>query len=139
SAPADDGPALEFLNHWCSDCHSGTGSEGGFNLQTLTEASEASFDMPDGSHHGLPVFDRIRSCEMPPADADQPAAEARADFLEGLSEQLTAAHQRTKGTVLRRLNRQEYQNTLNDMFGTHLDLAVLLPEDARSHAFSTIG
>jgi len=44
-----------------------------------------------------------------------------------------------KGTVLHRLNRDEYQNTVNDIFGTRLDVASLLPEDTRFHEFSNVG
>ena len=52
---------------------------------------------------------------------------------------LTLAHQSRKGTVLRRLNRREYANTMNDLFGTHLDLESLFPEDGRSHEFDNVG
>ncbi|MCA9070976.1 MAG: DUF1592 domain-containing protein, partial [Planctomycetaceae bacterium] len=52
---------------------------------------------------------------------------------------ITQAHAAQKGTVLRRLNRQEYENTINDLFGTNLDLVSLLPEDGRSHEFENVG
>ena len=41
--------------------------------------------------------------------------------------------------MLRRLNRREYQNTLNDIFGTSLDLESMLPEDSRFHEFDNVG
>jgi hypothetical protein len=37
------------------------------------------------------------------------------------------------------LNRQEYENTLNDLMGTNLRLASFLPEDGRSHEFDNVG
>ena len=40
---------------------------------------------------------------------------------------------------MRRLNRKEYQNTINDIFGTNLNLADKLPEDGKSHEFDNIG
>ncbi len=40
---------------------------------------------------------------------------------------------------MRRLNRREYENTLNDLFGTNLSLADRLPEDNRSHEFDNVG
>ncbi len=76
---------------------------------------------------------------MPPEDADQPLAKHRADFTAVLAAQLSRAHADQKGTLLRRLNRREYQNTMNDLFGTNLDLESRLPEDGRSYEFDNVG
>jgi hypothetical protein len=67
-----------------------------------------------------------------------PSAE-RAGFVQTVNRQLTTVHQASKGTVLRRLNRREYENTLNDLFGTNQKLAQRLPEDSRSHEFDNVG
>ncbi|MEO0414874.1 MAG: DUF1592 domain-containing protein [Verrucomicrobiota bacterium] len=52
---------------------------------------------------------------------------------------LAAADQAEKGTVLRRLNRVEFHNIVNDTFGTHTDLKAMLPEDGQSHGFDNVG
>jgi hypothetical protein len=41
--------------------------------------------------------------------------------------------------VLRRLNRHEYERTLNALLGTHVQVADLLPDDGRAHGFDNIG
>ena len=41
--------------------------------------------------------------------------------------------------MLRRLNRREYENAMNDLFGTDLKLEGMLPEDGRSHEFDVVG
>jgi hypothetical protein len=41
--------------------------------------------------------------------------------------------------ALRRLNRVEYQNTLSDLLGVHLDLGDSLPEDASATGFDNVG
>lgn len=124
-----------FLARYCNDCHAGGASEGGFEIGRL------SADLSEAATFARweQVFDRVRTGEMPPADSDQPDASQRNAFTHALGEPLLEVHKASKATVLRRLNRREYQNTLNDLFGTHLDLETLLPEDARSHEFDNVG
>jgi hypothetical protein len=85
------------------------------------------------------IYDRVQNGQMPPKEAEQPSRNDLEAFTNLLGEPLAAAHWDAKSTVLRRLNRREYQNTMNDVFGTHLDLQGLLPEDARSHEFDNVG
>ena len=76
---------------------------------------------------------------MPPPDADLPSDADRKAFLKELAAGLGAAHAKSKGTVLRRLNRHEYERTLNALLGTHVQVADLLPDDGRAHGFDNIG
>jgi hypothetical protein len=124
-----------FLQRYCLECHSGDTPDGGFNLQSFSRdlSDEATFAKWERS------YDRIVAREMPPKDADQPTAVERGAITRTLNTALTTAHREQKGTVLRRLNRREYENTLNDLFGTNLKLAETLPADGRSHEFDTVG
>jgi hypothetical protein len=124
-----------LLEGHCLDCHAGGAGEGGLAIDQLDTnlADAATFSRWER------IFDRVHSGEMPPADADPMADAARAKFLARLEPPLRQAHAAGKATVLRRLNRREYQNTINDLFGTGLDLASLLPEDGRSHEFDNVG
>lgn len=128
-------PVHPFLAQHCADCHSDSETQGGFNV---TDAGTA-FNDEKTFATWVRVFDRIDQNEMPPRDADQPKASEKKSFLGGLGRKLEAVHSAEKGTVLRRLNRQEYENTLNDIFGTNLDLVSRLPEDGRSHEFENVG
>jgi hypothetical protein len=134
---AEDLAAIKpFLQTHCYDCHGGGAAEGGLELDKL------SADLTSASHleKWIKIHDRVRSGEMPPPDADpQPTAADREKFATELAKPLTHAHAAQKGTVLRRLNRNEYENTLNDMFGTTLDLSATLPPDGRSHEFDNVG
>ena len=127
--------SAEFLQRYCFDCHSGDSADGGLNLQTLGDnlADEGLFARWEQA------YDRVQLSEMPPASAEQPTADERARFLASLGDRLTEAHRQRKGTVLRRLNRREYENTLNDLFGTNVKLADRLPQDGRSHEFDNVG
>ncbi|MCA9052283.1 MAG: DUF1592 domain-containing protein [Planctomycetaceae bacterium] len=124
-----------FFSRHCIDCHGADSPEGGFDLTSLPRKldDEAAFA------RWVRLYDRVDDLEMPPRESAQPSPEDRQKFLDALNASLTTAHAQQKGTVLRRLNRREYENTLNDLFGTNLDLADTLPEDGRSHEFDTVG
>lgn len=124
-----------FLKQHCLECHADDTTEGGLDLQKLGR------DLGDRGQFAQweQVHDKILKGDMPPASAEQPAKEARQAILKHLAAELTTAHVAAKGTVLRRLNRREYENTMNDLFGVTLKLAERLPEDSRSHEFDNVG
>lgn len=126
---------VKYIEEHCSDCHSGESSEGGFNVDSL----EIEIHQEEFFNKWERIHDRIASGEMPPKDADELEPDLKAKFLKSISGHLTDTHLQIKSTVLRRLNRVEYENTLNDLFGTQSSLAGLLPEDGRSHEFDNIG
>ena len=127
--------SVAFVKSNCLDCHSDGEQEGGLDLDALPVALES----PEHFSVWERIFDRVEAGEMPPADYEQPAAKSRKDFLEMLGRNLRKTHAARKETVLRRLNRREYQNTLNDVFGTALNLESDLPPDARAGDFSNNG
>lgn len=133
-ALAETEPLTFFKTH-CFACHAEGTTEGGLDLSQLG----SDLNDPKTMTEWVRIYDRIREKEMPPPDSDQPSKKERADFLEAFGQPITKAHEAQKGTVLRRLNRQEYENTINDLFGTSLDLVSLLPQDGRSHEFNNVG
>lgn len=129
-------PALQpFLNEHCTDCHDGEVKKGDLDLTTLsTEAGDSA-----ALKKWVRVFDRVAAGEMPPAKKKQPSAEAVQDFMGALGADLVRKSDDEKGTVLRRLNRQEYQNTLRDLLGVPVNVIDTLPEDGRAQGFDNIG
>ncbi len=124
-----------FLQQHCFDCHTGDKPEAGLDLKTI------SVDLADGEVRRRWVFlhDRVANGEMPPKSAERPDADSQAAFLRALGESLTRADLANREVVLRRLNRNEYQNTVRDLFGIHVDVQSLLPDDAAEQGFDTIG
>ena len=126
--------AREFLATHCLDCHSGDDAEADIHL----DINEIAW----GKHHTAElwtrVFDVLRSGDMPPVDADQPSAKERKTMLAWLDETLTK-HVPAGGTVLRRLNRQEYENTVRDVLGIPFSVPRSFPADTQSHGFDNIG
>ncbi len=125
-----------FLEHHCDDCHGDGQDKGGLSLEKLSDdlldpAVFAKWEL---------IYDRVDKGEMPPKKVkERPEGDEVSHFEENLSAALFQTHLEKKGTVLRRLNRREYENTMNDLFGTNLRLAGMLPEDGRSHEFDNVG
>mgnify|MGYP001826099121 FL=1 len=128
-------PLQAFFKQFCRDCHAEGAEEGGLAMDSL----DRNLSDPATFARWQRIYDRVAKGEMPPPDADQPDDEQRTSFINSLELPLIEAHRHAKGTVLRRLNRREFENTLNDLFGTNLDLVNLLPEDGRSHEFDNVG
>ena len=124
-----------FFAKYCNDCHADGTAEGGLELDKLS----SDLSSPEHFAKWERIFDRVESREMPPADALRVTDTHHDSFKKLLGRQLHEAHAASKGTVYRRLNRREYQNTINDLFGTDLSLEDMLPQDGRSHEFDNVG
>ena len=136
TAWAFDKPTTGFLEAHCFDCHGDGAAKGGLDLEKL------GHDLSDPAVFAKweRLFDRVALGEMPPAKVtNRPEAKELESFQAALGPRMVQAHAAAKGTVLRRLNRREYENTMNDLFGTSLELEDMLPEDGRSHEFDNVG
>lgn len=129
------GALVPFFERHCYECHDENLKKGGLDLDALAtdlsdEATLAKW---------IRLYDRIALGEMPPPDQPRPGEGEKQHFREKLSPVLSQAHEAQKGTVLRRLNRREYENTLNDLLGIRIDATSTLPEDGRAGEFDNVG
>ena len=119
----------KFLVTYCKNCHSGKSAVGGFRLEKVSD--EASFSADPHSWTRLAL--RVRNGEMPPKGLPAPALNAREEFAAyvDLTLRTTAcAAGITAGpSPLRRLNRDEYTATVQDLLDIHLDIGHALPID----------
>jgi len=129
-------PAIQpFLEQNCLDCHDAEMKKGGLDLAALsTDGTDAT-----ALKKWVSVFDRVAAGEMPPPKKKQPSQDAVQDFMGTLGADLVKKSKAQKGTVLRRLNRREYQNTINDLLGVQVNIIDSLPEDGRAQGFDNIG
>lgn len=136
SAPAAVPAFQPFLDQHCLECHDTETKKGGLDLSALsTDGADAA-----ALKKWVQVFDRVAAGEMPPPQKkEQPSQDAMRDFMAALGGDLVAKSHAQKGTVLRRLNRREYQNTISDLLGVNVNVHDLLPEDGRAHGFDNIG
>src|SRR3954447_23173012 len=76
---------------------------------------------------------RVRNGEMPPKGSPAPGVDARLEFAgwveSALREQACASGITPGPSLIRRLNRDEYSNTIRDLLDIHLDIGRLLPAD----------
>lgn len=131
-------PTAAFIDKHCVECHDADVKKGGLDLTALKWQPEdrANFDA------WVEVFDRVRKGEMPPKKKERPEAGEQKSFLTGLESSLhdhqAAVLAQTGRTVLRRLNRVEYENTVHDLLGIQTPLKDILPEDTPMHGFDTV-
>lgn len=122
---ADDrAHAQQFFKTFCVSCHGQESAKAGLRLDKI-----------DGQQWGDPVlldeiYSAIVSSEMPPEDAPNHPKPGQSKALQNvLGLQLLALAEKQKPGMLKRLSRVEYQNTINDVFGTDFTLIDRLPLD----------
>ena len=128
-------PLAPFFKDHCFSCHGGGTRRGGLDLEQIgTDRAD-----PDLLRLWVRIHDRVAGGEMPPKDDPRPDGDATRKFLLQLSNSLMQADARRRQTVLRRLNRVEYENTVRDLFGVRVDVKEMLPKDPSSYGFDTVG
>jgi hypothetical protein len=130
---------LPFVERYCIDCHSQDYSEGRIVLDGFPDRAAA---VQDGSTW-LRVLKALEGRVMPPADMPQPEAEELEGVIAWIEDDYLAARcggEATPGpVVIRRLNRQEYDNTIRDLLGLDLRLAAAFPADEIGFGFDNVG
>jgi hypothetical protein len=128
-----------FLVKHCAECHSGEKPKGDFRLDSLETAVAGH----SGEDRWRTVLEQLRTGTMPPKKKPRPAEgdlRAATDWIERKVGSVEAARRAQQGrTVLRRLNRLEYTNTLRDLLGVDLDLRETLALDSSSDGFDNVG
>ncbi len=113
-----------FLNDFCVACHGQDSQEAGLRLdQRDLERWENASLLED-------IYSVIENGEMPPEDATKrPSTRLIKATQTRLGERLQTLGEKQQPGMLKRLSRTEYQNTVNDVFGTEFSLMDRLPLD----------
>jgi hypothetical protein len=127
-----------LLENYCLDCHDRETQKGKVNLEALpfkvTTIEQAEIWQK--------VLNAMNSGEMPPEKKRQPKNEEKADFLDDLAQTMVLARKKLSDSggeiTMRRLNRREYQNTIESLTGVSLNVESL-PSDEGSGTFDTVG
>lgn len=127
-----------FLKTYCSECHGGASAEGDFELVFLKPIKTSS----DAEYWQL-ALDNLHLGEMPPETAPQPKPAELRDVTAWIEAELGRAAALLRGdsgeVVLRRLNRTEFEYTVEDLFGVRGNYAEGFPEDAKAEGFRNNG
>ncbi|MEY3813371.1 MAG: hypothetical protein RL495_1318, partial [Verrucomicrobiota bacterium] len=135
SALASAAEPRAFLEKHCYECHDKETKKGGLDLESLGSEKQQL-------DRWIKVHDAVADGEMPPAKKKtQPTAAEKTTFVAELDSRLTtasiAAH--PTGTQLRRLTRQEFENSLKDLLALpRLDITGMLPADGRVSGYDKI-
>jgi mono/diheme cytochrome c family protein len=128
--PAPSGPAA-LLDRYCQACHGPTKQKGGLRIDRLNP----DFVGGDDGEHWQSILDVLHKSEMPPEDKPQLSDEERRSvigWLEAGLAEAARAKEAQASSVLRRLTREQYTNTLRDLLGVDSDYNRLLPPESPS-------
>ena len=128
-----------FLSRYCQDCHNADKRKGKFDITYLTQKA----DVKKYISFLQEVADQISAGDMPPEDEPQASAQETSNFIASIRAEIERTNPYYNQSVLRRLNKDEYFNTLNDLFYMNDDNAfrdtVGFPPDQRKHGVTNNG
>lgn len=129
--------AIGFFSEHCLRCHGPDDPQGAF--RTDLDLS-AAFDDLTTSGKWREVVNVLNSHEMPPEDELQPERAAVAELVDWITNEMIRAEQsrRQSKIIVRRLNREEYRNTIRDLVGVDYDTAHF-PQDPPAGGFDNNG
>ena len=127
---AADDPLSKLVNGFCIQCHGSDEPQGDLQLTQLNEAFFSDVDQLET------ILGVLVEREMPPRKRKQPTDKLRNQAIASVKTMLRSQQQ---PATLKRLTRDEYTNTINDLFGTQFDLSELLPDDPPGEGFSKWG
>ena len=135
--------AKPFIQQHCIACHGEKKAQAGFRIDLVT----ADFSAPKMAEHWKEIVDRINVGEMPPKGKPRPDVKDSAAFVDWVNKQLRDVELAAKNAggriPMRRLNRDEYANTVRDLL--KLDELIVrplieeLPADGKAEGFDRLG
>lgn len=127
--------AQPLIEQYCFDCHAGDAPDAGLALHKLQGGDQFQTDRDAWSK----VLARLEAGDMPPPDYDAPTASERADlvgWIEARLAEFDCQSPHDPGWItLRRLNRDQYRNTVRDMLHIDFEPARTFPPDELAHGF----
>lgn len=127
-----------FLVKYCNPCHIGDKPKGEFpvDLKRLPNLFQDAVARGKWKE----IVNVLNSHEMPPKKSKQPAAHETSAVVDWITEQTVRSElaQRETRIVLRRLNRDEYRNTIRDLIGIDFDVSGF-PQDPPAGGFDNNG
>ena len=143
TAPGYAEKVKPFIKRHCLTCHGAKSAKAGYRIDLL----RTDFTAASVAEQWKEVLDRINAGEMPPDDRPRPDPKrvaALATWVNARLREVDLAARNAGGRIpMRRLNRDEYANTVRDLL--HLDELVVrplieeLPADGKAEGFDRLG
>ena len=131
-----------FLKNYCVQCHGPDKQKGDRRFDQLT----GDFTQLAEAEAFQEILDQLNLGEMPPEGKPRPNPPDLkllvAQLTESLARARAAATENSGKVVLRRLNREEYRNTIRDLFGLKMvdfDPTTTFPPDDTIEGFDNVG
>ena len=128
-----------LMKEFCISCHSSEKQKGGLNLEELLQSGF----QPQHGEQWETLVSYMEKREMPPENKPQPTDAQRSSIIH-LSESVVAhlksiVVENPGRVTVRRLNRDEYNNTIRDLVGVDFEPAADFPGDEVGYGFDNIG
>lgn len=121
-----------LMKQYCYSCHDADKQKGDLRLDTLNP------DMIGGedAETWALALEMLEFEEMPPRKAKAHPVEAERElmmhWMSGSLQLAAEAHKEKAATVMRRLNKDQYSYTLQELLGVGVDFGQVLPDEAKS-------
>ena len=123
----------------CVLCHNTQLASGGLNLNTVLTLDSVL----ERRETWTKILQKLRTGQMPPPGAERPLAgevDALVNLVQNLFDRQDRRASLDPGRVtVRRLNRNEYSNTIRDLLGVEFHAEKDFPTDDSGHGFDNIG
>lgn len=137
------GPEVgEFIRKYCLNCHNDNKEKGDRSFESLLK----NLTNPEETYVLEEIVDLLNLGDMPPDEEDvlQPLSAERSEFIDTITAYLLSLEESRSPaeTILRRLTRYEYKNTMRDLLGVVpevMDATKQFPEDQETHGFKNVG
>lgn len=120
-----------LLEQYCFQCHGTEKQKGKVRFDALNPDFIGGGDVEVWAT----ALEMLEFEEMPPEKAGQPSAEEREVLMAWMRTSLRAAAEATEDErrgVIRRLNKAQYTNSLQDLLGLTINFGQVLPDDGKS-------
>ena len=140
-AASDDGYKKQIeplLKNYCFDCHGDGAHKGDVAFDEYTNLTVHL----SNQKLWLAVWQNLQTQMMPPAKKSQPSDVERRQITKWIERdvfKLDPTNPDPGRVTIRRLNREEYRNTILDLFGVEFDTTEAFPTDDSGYGFDNIG
>ena len=127
-----------LLVKYCFECHNQESKQGNLSLDQFTSTNDVVKDRT----LWWKVLKNLRSGVMPPAGEDRPGSDDVETIARWIKFQVFGIDPNDLDpgrNGVRRLNRREYDNTVDDLMGIKFDASLMLPSDDSGYGFDNVG
>lgn len=128
-----------LLQDYCYDCHGDGADKGDFVLDEFQSTAEFLQEQ----HVWLRIWENLRTEMMPPSKEEfQPSPKERKELVAWIEKKIFALDPENPDpgrVTIRRMNREEYRNTISDVVGVDFNTSDNFPPDDTGFGFDTIG